>query len=159
MNLHYLENSNGTHRMPRDKYRDFKRKIEKENKKFSNRLEKIPSDDLPDHTDDTMLDAYRSAEYLVQVFDVSDLMPGLIQISVQRMMINRNGEFADGIPFDDLQIIKNEVGFSNYDAVEILPRHIDYYTKPNVRYIWVLTKSTLPFIWRRDPSIRCSDNK
>ena len=144
--------------LPRDKYKAMKRKLEKENKKYSNRIEAIPESEWPGNSDDKVLGAYRSCNYLIIVSDAGEQMDGLVQITVQRTSIDREGNFDDGIDYDTLQIIKNEVGYSNYDAIEVFPRHIDYYAQPNVRYLWVMTKNTLPFIWRRDPSITASDN-
>lgn len=148
---------NGSNKIPRKQFKQMQKKLAKENSRYSNKLEEIPESEWPEH-DDKIISAYRSCSYLVTVYNADEHMEGLVQIAVQRTSIDREGNFEDGIEYDTLQIIKNEVGYSNYDAIEVYPRHLDYYDRPNVRYLWVMTKNTLPFIWRRDPSITASDN-
>lgn len=45
---------------------------------------------------------------------------------------------SDGIPWDHLQIIKNEVAGEEATAIEVYPRESDLVNEANMRHLWVV---------------------
>ena len=88
---------------------------------------------------------WRSRDYLVQVVDEGG---GYFRISINRSEIDGDGKWRDGLTWDELQEIKNAVGFASMDAVEIYPAAEDVVNVANMRHLWVLP---CPFAlaWRR----------
>lgn len=89
--------------------------------------------------------AYRNNAFLVQVFP-EDKLP---RISINKTEFNEAGDrWNDGITWDEIQEIKNRVGFKDMCAVEIYPPQEHLVDVANIRHIWILPD--LPdFMWRR----------
>lgn len=90
---------------------------------------------------------FRGDTYTIQLLDESN---GIHRICVQR------NDFGEGISWDDLQAIKNAIGYQDFDAVEIYPKHDDVLNVGNFRHLWVMP-TLLPFAWRvaSDPNAFC----
>lgn len=114
----------------------------------------VPRDEWPDtcrrmdaeSDEPPRLSVWRSRDHLVQVFDESDRMPGLVRISVNRTDIDHRGGWKDGIAWDDLQRIKRFVGYGDRDAVEVYPPDRYVINRANIRHLWVLP-GALPWRW------------
>jgi hypothetical protein len=91
----------------------------------------------------TMLAVWRSRCFLVQV----KLENGVTRLSINRTELDSTGNWRDGITWDELQEIKNSIGFGNCHAVEIYPAACDLVNVANIRHLWIL-EQPLPFIWR-----------
>lgn len=90
---------------------------------------------------------WRSCEYLVQAFAEKY---GIIRLSVNRTMLDPDTmRWRDGISWDELQMLKNWVGFSLCEAVEIYPPKEDEVDVANLRHLWVLPER-LAFSWRKE---------
>lgn len=85
----------------------------------------------------------RNRDFLVQIFEE----PTGWRLSVNRCELNKDGGWVDGITWDHLFWIKNQVGFANHDAVEIYPRKADLVYVSNIRHLWVM-REPLPYGWR-----------
>lgn len=72
--------------------------------------------------------------------------PALFRLSIARTKLN-GGRWEDGISWDELQDIKNEIGFRDFCAVEIFPPEDDKVDVANMRHLWILEKSP-EFVWR-----------
>ena len=93
-------------------------------------------------------DAYavlRNRDFLVQVYTYFD---GTLRLTINRTDIDQHGAWKDGITWDELQTIKNAVGYEDCDAIEVFPRKADLVNASNMRHLWILP-TNLPFIWRR----------
>jgi len=101
-------------------------------------------------TKSTLLRVYRSRDYLAQIFDETDKQPGLLRLSINKTDVNIDTRrWKDGISWDDLMRVKDQVGMGHYDAVEIYPAERDVVNVANIRHLWVFTESNpLDFIWR-----------
>lgn len=86
----------------------------------------------------------RNNRFLVQVFEE----PTGFRLSILRTELQFDGDWMDGITWDELFNIKNDCGYGNYDAVEIYPRKEDLVYVANIRHLWVM-KEPLPFGWRK----------
>ena len=87
-----------------------------------------------------------SPDFMVQQVAESN---GVIRLTINIVALDGESRWQDGITWDDLQQIKNAVGFSEYDAVEVYPRQCDLVNEANLRHLWILPEP-LPFIWRSD---------
>jgi hypothetical protein len=123
--------------------------LNERNKKFSpDRFDCIDIDHLDNRTIEqnktSLIKAYRSRDFMAMIYD----QDGYIRISVCRTAIKDDGNWCDGITFDELLWIKNKIGFLHRDAVEIYPAKDDFVNEANMRHLFIL-KENLPFIWRR----------
>ena len=86
----------------------------------------------------------QSAQFLVQVFIEENDILRLTINSVKR----RGNNWQDGITFDELQSIKNAIGYGDRLAVEIYPEDRELINDANMRHLWVLPERDRPsFAW------------
>lgn len=97
------------------------------------------------HTNSKIIKILRDKNFLVQIFD----QDGTIRITVNRVHINDNGDWLQGISWDELMTIKRLVGYGDFDAVEIYPKDKDIVNVANMRHLFILNNS-LGFIWRKN---------
>lgn len=93
-----------------------------------------------------ILGVWRSNRFLVQAFQESN---GIVRLSICRSVLTPDGQWADGITWDQLQELKHQAGYGAYDAVEIYPADVDLVNVANFRHLWVLP-GPLAFAWRAD---------
>lgn len=96
--------------------------------------------DIPSH----LIGVWRSKTLLVQVYQEA---AGVIRLSICRTDLDDTLEYATGFEWDELQAIKNAVGYAQRDAVEVFPAADDVVNVANMRHLWVLP-DPLPFAWR-----------
>ena len=68
-------------------------------------------------------------------------------MSIHRTDLNADGEWVDGIRWEELQRLKAECGFGDRDAVEVYPAEQDVVNVANFRHLWVMDEP-LDFAWR-----------
>jgi len=85
----------------------------------------------------------RNRGYLVQVFPEVD---GAQRLSICRTMIANNGRWEDGMTWDELMSIKNQIGYEDRWAVEIYPPASKVVNVANMRHIWLLKEKPV-FAW------------
>lgn len=93
-------------------------------------MTELQRNNLPPGTKEVWL----SQSFLVQVVDDE----GHTRISVNRTTCKPNGNWEDGISWDELQRIKHDVGYGDRSAVEVYPRDSDVIYDANIRHLWVL---------------------
>ncbi len=95
---------------------------------------------------------WRSRHFTVQAFEEKK---GIRRITVNRSDVDRDGEWKDGISWDELQHIK-EVLFPGQVAIEVFPPAKDVVNVSNMRHLWVMPEAIAAFIpvWRdgQDPT-------
>jgi hypothetical protein len=89
---------------------------------------------------------FRSNRFCVQVFEEAE---GMMRLSINRAAIDRNGQWLDGITWEELQELKSQAGFGDYDAVEVFPADADVVCIANMRHLFIF-KTPLQ---RADPSL------
>lgn len=87
--------------------------------------------------------------YLAQEFREPDGIVRLSIVSAKRVTPSQGRGLQDGIPWDDLQQIKDRLGYHGRDAVEVYPAEDDLVDVANMRHLWILPYR-LPFAWRRE---------
>lgn len=136
-----------THMMLRQEIRETQQFLRAINARYSFVLKPVPQPWPAIYQDGKAkaLSVWRSKEFFVVVFDEN----GRTRITVNRTMIDGSGEWMDGISWEELQRIKNEVGFADRDAVEVYPKDGDEVNVANMRHLWVLDEDC-PFAWRKN---------
>ncbi len=85
-----------------------------------------------------------SGEFLVQVYSEPN---DISRLSIQRKARDRKtGTWVDGISWDELQEIKNRIGYANYCAVEVYPEQHNVVNVAAIRHLWVLPERP-DFVW------------
>jgi len=120
--------------------------------RYSSALEPVPQTAWPaqfqQQTEgDRRSRVWRSSEFLVQEFTATS--PAIARLSVSRIEV-QGQRWADGIAWDELQRIKNELGYFAHCAVEVFPPLLDEVNVANMRHLWVLEKVPA-FVWSRSP--------
>jgi hypothetical protein len=103
-------------------------------------LTPIPRDEWPDWHP-SRVGAWISRDWIVQLY-LEEPVQG---VPVHRMSVNRaalqsGGRFVDGISWDELQVLKREIGYGDWYAVEIYPRDRDIVNVSNMRHLWMLER-------------------
>jgi c-di-AMP phosphodiesterase-like protein len=116
--------------------------IQNENKKYhAGHFESIP---VQDEFKDKIVKIFRDNKYLVQIYN----QDGTTRLSINRTEIDNNGDWLQGISWDQLMSIKSEVGYGVFEAVEVYPRDKDVVNVANIRHLFILNE-TLDFIWKK----------
>jgi hypothetical protein len=134
--------------MNREQRRAQNKQLAKDNQSCPSELIEWPRSEWPfsADTDGAPSKVWRSKLFLVQQYPA--IAPALCRLSVN--ITARSGErWADGITWDQLQQIKRQVGYGGFDAVEVYPDDDNVVNVANMRHLWILEPSALPFAWRK----------
>lgn len=125
--------------------REMRRQLERDNAKQPSILTPIPKDQWPDLSsmEKQPNAVWRSRFHLVQAFEEAG---GATRLSVNRTSVSNNGRWDEGMAWDELQMVKRQVGFGDYYAIEIYPRDRDIVNVSNMRHLWVM-RDPLPIGW------------
>lgn len=94
--------------------------------------------------------AWQSNRFLVQVFQENSH----IRISVNRTALaaDGSGDWQDGITWDELQQIKNAIGYRDHCAMELYPPAGEVVNVANIRHLWLTPSAPPPAcMWRKQP--------
>ncbi len=117
-----------------------------ENAKYHETFVLIAPEDYPENFHNFRLPerVWRNRKFIVQEFAENH---GIIRLSINRTSIDNSGGWLDGISWDELQEIKNRIGYSENEAVEVFPAQSDVINVANIRHLWVLPEKT-GFSWK-----------
>lgn len=116
--------------------------LRKESATYPDQLISVPATEWPSR-EPGMISLWRSRRFLVQVYQEATT----VRLSVCRTAIQSGGRWEDNITWDELQDLKSQCGYGNFDAVEIYPRQEDVVNVANMRHLWVLPMP-VAFAWR-----------
>ena len=105
-----------------------------ENARQTVALSPVPPDKWPQRPAG-LVEVWRNQRFLVQIYHDN----GYERMSVIRSSRN-DGEWADGITWDELQQLKRECGRGDAWAVEIYPAERHVVNVANMRHLWILPK-------------------
>lgn len=122
-----------------------RRFLHEERKGWPERMAKVdrlhwphfPSPNLP-------AEVWRSKRFLCQVFDDAS---GFRRLSVSRCEMAADGDWRDGVTWDELMEVKRQVGCGDHEAVEVYPSDRDVVNVANIRHLW-LVPDGMPFTWK-----------
>lgn len=123
--------------------------IQIENLKYGEALQKVPKSQWPPFRPDPrfkVVEAWRSRTFLVQI---TAEKTGVERLSISRTTVRDDGEFEDGITWDDLQRLKTECGRGDKCAVEIYPPDAEVVNVANMRHLWILDEPPV-FMWKKE---------
>jgi hypothetical protein len=125
--------------------REQRRQFARENAKQPSELSAISIHSLS-HVPDDMIEAWRSRDFLVCVYQERD---GILRASVNRTQIDPiTDRWQEGISWEELQRIKREIGRGHLDAVEVFPSDCDVVNVANMRHLFIMPEP-LSFAWRK----------
>jgi len=125
--------------------------MRQQNKLWPSTMTLVPKDEWPKTLAALRMppfSVFRSCNFVAQVFDEA---LGARRISVQRTMIDDDGEWIQRITWDDLMGVKAECGYGNCWAVEIYPPNDDVVNVANMRHLWLIPEAPL-FAWKKGES-------
>lgn len=131
--------------------REQRRKMERDNAKLPKALQLIDRKDWPALmvAADDLIAVWRSRNFLVQKFTAAP--PAICRLSINRTTL-AGERWAENITWNELQAIKNELGFFTHTAVEIFPPIHDVVDVASIRHLWVL-EGSLPYAWTSRRSV------
>jgi hypothetical protein len=124
--------------------RQQRRALKAENASWPPELKQIPRASWAEvRLPPNIKEVWRSRDFLVQVFEVN----GVERLSVCRTEVADN-DWREGIAWDELQRLKRECGRGAKDAVELFPADDDVVNVANMRHLWIVGESAVPFKWK-----------
>lgn len=133
--------------MNRDDRRAAKKYLAQENAKWPAQLKDWPSEEWPSRGAPDVLRVLRSRHFLVQEFRTQ--APAIVRLSVNRTALTSDGGWEQDITWEELQRLKREAGYGEFDAVEVFPPDADVVNVANMRHLWILPAGSLAFAWRK----------
>lgn len=117
--------------------------LRQQNRQYTQTLVEIPPAEWPSSYRNpapgshvTHIGAWRSCDFLVQV--VHENQSGYLRISVNRSALDENGGWRQDISWDELQHIKNSIGYADRTAVEVYPPVQRTVNVANMRHLFLL---------------------
>ena len=123
------------------------RQLRAENLKYNLELVEIGPEQWPPGHSEKLIRVLRNRYFLVQIYLEAT---HLFRLTINRTTINAELDWEDGITWEELQALKDQAGFAEFDAVEVYPCKMDVVNRANIRHLWVLGFK-LPFVWRTEP--------
>lgn len=117
--------------------------LQAENKKYHETFVEIAENDFPVNNYDFTVPVrvYRNNKFLVQIYLETG---GVLRLSINKTSITKTGDWMDGITWDELQEIKNKLGYKDKEAIEFFPANDDLVNVANIRHLFILPEK-LPF--------------
>ncbi len=137
---------NAISNLGRAERREAERYMQRENLKWPVALKEWPREDWP-KPNATVSRCWRSRGFLVQGYTEAD--PVVLRLSILRTSLDANGGWQQDITWEELQRLKREAGFGDYEAVEVFPADVDVVNVANIRHLWLFPAGYLPFVWRK----------
>lgn len=94
------------------------------------------------------LKSWVSNKFLVQLYQEEKAQ----RLSISKTEIDNQGNWIDGITWDEIQAIKNELGFHNCWAVEVYPPIDKVVNVANIRHIFLMN-SKPEYAWGNDSAL------
>ena len=114
---------------------------------IENNFRVIPRGEWP-YVPENLVEVYQSSKFIVQRY----LEKGQIRLSINHVDIKDcvDGKpiWKEGITWDDLQNIKNSIGYEDYWFVEVYPPKEDMVNVANIRHLWLIDKP--PYGWSKN---------
>lgn len=132
------------------KLREANEKLLRENMQYTKDFVEIPKEKWPENwkkADRNRLPfrVLRNNQFFVQCHRETH---GITRITVNRIKLKTLHRWDDEISWDDLQWVKNAVGYAHKNAVEVFPEQKRVVNVANMRHLWVLPNDfNAPFVW------------
>lgn len=133
-----------------DKAKLQRRRKELDNRKRGGELQEVPKPQWPrgwDNLSEKPQRVWRSSRFLVVLYNSPH--EGIVRLTVNRVD-RTDGDWNEGITWDELQDIKRLCGFGNLDATEIYPADRDVVHVANMRHLWIHLNEPVLYKWSRE---------
>lgn len=138
-------------KLSREERRKAEALIVAKNKTFPNHLIKLTDKKSLENRPPKCTSVWRSCNFLAQVY--KDETPGITRITINRTTgkVKEDGtvQYDENITWEELQRLKHECGYGDFDAVEVYPRDQDVVNVANMRHLFVFDQ-LLSFTWRKN---------
>jgi hypothetical protein len=122
--------------------------MKRENAKWPGALKEWPREEWPS-PNPKISRVWRSRGFLVQEHPAP--APAIVRLSILRTALEAGGGWKQDITWEELQRLKREAGFGDFEAVEVFPPDRDVVNVANIRHLFVLPAGHLEFAWRATP--------
>jgi len=89
--------------------------------------------------------AFRSRDFFAAFYDDPN---GYLRMSVQRVVQFGDGNWKDGITWDEMQRVKAQCGFAESWMVEVYPPESEVVNVANIRHLFLLAEAP-PYSWQK----------
>src|ERR1035437_7391132 len=134
-------------------HRDASRQLDGDSLRFPDHLVEIPiapAEASPGRSHPVK--SWRSRHFLVVLWDQG----GHPRLTIQRCKLRADGQWMDGITWEELQRLKSEAGFGAWWAVELFPADASVVNVANMRHLFLLPAPP-SFAWKANPCAPTSD--
>lgn len=102
----------------------------------------------------SLAEVWVSRDHLAMIYHDTNLPDGWERLSINRTLYDpKTDDWAEGITWEALMVIKLQIGRGDRDALEAFPAHRDIVCLAAMRHLWVLPDDHgLPCFWRRRPA-------
>lgn len=125
----------------------------KENKAMPKHLVEIEwrdTDGAHEAIENGLIEAWRSRDFLVQVYDKGE--SNVLRMTVSRTESDVRGNWKSSITWDELQRCKREIGRGHLEGFEVFPAEGEVVNVANMRHVWIFKSGALPFGFNRKTS-------
>lgn len=122
-----------------------RRQLALENLDYPEHLVEVPLGNLGQIRSSIPKRVWRSRRFMVVLWME---LSGWQRLTCQRTKLLPNGEWKDGLSWDDLQRLKAEAGFGDHWAVECFPPDSQVVNVANLRHLFLLPAAP-DFGWKR----------
>ena len=122
-------------RMSRQEVKEARKHLRKENKRYGDELVQLSTSQFDKHVGrgSPPYLVYRNARFLVQMFHEEHG----VRMTVNRTEIKSNGDWEDGITWDELYELKKQVGLGDAWGYECYPPKGYFINDANMRHIFI----------------------
>jgi hypothetical protein len=124
--------------------REARRYLNKEALGYGPTLVEQPINQMPYQSGSAPLRAWRSRRFLVVLWLDAN---GFERLTCQRAAMTKDGQWEDGITWDELMRLKREAGFGDRWAVEVYPEDAHVINVANMRHLWLVDGAPI-FAWK-----------
>ena len=124
--------------LPAAERKNLWRQIEKKNDSYPTQLIPVPESQWPKTMagESRPVRVMRSRDFIAMIYLESG---GIRRISIKRTNFERTtGLWNDDISWEELMVLKHEVGFGELCAVEVFPPDKDIVNVASMRHLWIL---------------------
>lgn len=116
---------------------------------LSKHLESIPASEIANVAQrdgipfsEAPLMAWRSRYYVAQLYNAATAeYPLMLRLTISRTKLRKDGRWEDGLTWDELNAIKQELGYGDWYGVEVYPPTQDIQNLQNFRHLWINPES------------------
>ena len=92
----------------------------------------MPKSSWPVNSRENLINVMLSDAFLVQIYAEND---SVIRLTICKNKLDKSGQWEEGIAWEELQAIKQSVGYGDSYGIEVYPREVDIVNVANMRHL------------------------